>query len=72
MKIWKLIRNIVTFFYNSKKSDLRDFPENEYIQTFIESVSEEKLKETYAKAWEAKILRLRIIGNEQIIFWLFK
>ncbi len=70
--MWELIKSIGTFFYNSKKSDLRDFPENEYIQTFINSASEEKLKETYAKAWEAKNFEIENYWKRANYFWAFQ
>lgn len=49
MKIWKLIKSIGTFFYNSKKSDLRDFPEKRVYTNFYRIGKRREIKGNICK-----------------------
>ncbi|NTW77467.1 MAG: hypothetical protein HGB33_06795 [Syntrophaceae bacterium] len=72
LKVLKFVKSIWAFFYNGKKSDLEGFSEEEYIATFITSRSKKELRETYAKAWEAKNFEIENYWKRANYFWAFQ
>ncbi|RZT91028.1 hypothetical protein EV201_3368 [Ancylomarina subtilis] len=72
MNLIELFKSIGTFFYSSKESELRDFSEEEYIQTFVANKKLEELKETYQKAWEAKNFEIENYWKRANYFWAFQ
>lgn len=66
------MRRFLKFFYNKKEPELRNVPEDEYIETFIANATEEQLQKAYEVAWSAKNFEIENYWRRATYFWAFQ
>jgi len=70
--IRKYLKNFLAFFYTDKDANVEEISKEKYKEIFIKDKSDDKIKETYDKAWEAKNFEIENYWKRANYFWAFQ
>jgi hypothetical protein len=70
--IRKYLKDFLAFFYTDKDANVEEISKEKYKEIFIKDKSDDKIKETYDKAWEAKNFEIENYWKRANYFWAFQ